>query len=274
LLYRGERLDKLYKRFGVVDDKTDYNRNELLKRLFLIGDKARYFYKNEILKINQHKRNINLIDSDDEIIDGIFNQIASAIKNNQPYLQNYFEHNKSIKDYFGNPKNRNLFIYSINSTKDKFKYRNYYLTILHQLYYIEYRNNTHFVSTSTKFSIAKKFAGKSGVVIHCWTPVIRLKRLLLKKYNLPRQIKSAFREQFEVSLTAGILPHYIVGIEFLEKNEFYLNSNINENEINETVFMFGLNINQDNFFLALQKTGFRKSFSIIGRKLIVENARS
>jgi len=271
LLYRGDNLNSLYKRFGVVNDKSQYNRNELLKRIFLIGDKAKYFYKDEILKRNKYERNIPLLDSDDEIIDGIFNQIWAAVESHKPYLLDYFEHNRDLKGYFGDPVNRKYFINSINATKDKFRYRNYYLTILHQLYFLEYRNNTHFVSTSTKVDVAKSFAGKVGVIIHCWEPVTKLKRLLLKKYNLPRQNKLAFKEQSEVSLAAGILPHYIIGVEFLENNEFYFNSNILASEISEVIFMFGLNINQDNFFSVLRKTGFRKSFSIRGRRLEENN---
>jgi hypothetical protein len=272
LIYRGDSLYKLYKRFGIIDDKTSENRNELLKRIFLIGDKARYFYKDEILKTNEYERNIALTDSDDEIIDRIFLQINSAIKSSKEYLSNYFELNKSIKDYFGSLKNRKLFVDSINATKDKFRYRNYYLTILHQLYFIEYKNNTHFVSTSTKFEIAKSFAGKNGVVIHCWLPVLKLKRLLLKKNSLPRQTEVAFNEQYEISLTAGILPHYIIGVEFLADNEFYFNSNILENEINQGILMFGLDINQGNFFTVLKKTSFRKSFFVAGKKFTEHNA--
>jgi hypothetical protein len=75
-------------------------------------------------------------------------------------------------------------------------------------------------------------------------------------------------------LTAGILPHYIIGVEFLNNNEFYFNSNIIENELNEVIFMFGLDINQDNFFSVLKKTSFRRSFSVIGRKFLEQNASS
>lgn len=274
LLYRGDGLPGLYERFGVDNDGKSKSKRELLNRVFLIGDKARYFYKERILRSNQLERNISFIDSDDEVFNDIFLQFHSATKSNKPYLLAYFLRNSGIKDYFNNLENRSLFIDSINSTNEKFRYRNYYLTILHQLYSFEYRNNSHFVSTSESFSIARKFAGKNGVVIHCWMPHLRFKRLLFKKYNLPRQAKLAFQNQHESSITGGILPHYIIGVEFLNDNEFYFNSHITENEINETVFMFGLNINQDAFHSVLQKTSFRKSFSVVGRKYLEQDARN
>ena len=90
---------------------------------------------------------------------------------------------------------------------------------------------------------------------------------------MPRQTKSAFDIQHEISLLAGILPHYIIGIEFLKDNEFYFNSNILENGVNDAVFMFGLNINQDNFFNVLKETSFRKSFNTTRRE-IYENTAS
>ena len=124
LIYRGEDLQNLYDRFGIINDRTKENKNELLKRIFLIGDKARYFYKDEILKLNQYERNIELKNSDDVIIDGIFCQINSAIKRSKEYLISYFDKNWKLKSYFGDLGNRKTFIESINSTKDKFRYRN------------------------------------------------------------------------------------------------------------------------------------------------------
>lgn len=272
LIYRGDNLNNLYKRFGIVNVQSEDSKNELLKRVFLIGDKSRYFYKDEILKVNGYDRNIKLTDSDNEIIDGIFLQMNSATKSKKDYLRNYFENNRQLKSYFENLNNRSKFIEGINLAKDKFRYRNYYLTILHQLYFDEYRNNTHFVSTSTKFDLAKSFAKNKGVIIHCWQPVAKFKRLLLKKYNLPRQKISAFGEQYEVSLIGGILPHFIIGVEFLTENEFYFNSNIFENDISLEVFMFGLNINQENFYKVIKKTRFRSSFTVAGKKIYEKNA--
>lgn len=259
--YRGDNLENIYKRFGIIHDETEYNKTELLKRIFLIGDKSKYFYDDILFGEVTHVRGLGLIDDSDLALAKIFKKMNSSTKSTKDYIKKYFKKNTNLLEYFKHKKNREDFIYSVKNSTNPLFYRNYYLKILHQLYFVGYRNNSHFVSTSKDKEVTKKFAGTKGIIIHCWKPNFYFFRKKFEAINLPRQESEAFEEQKEFSFLAGILPHFISAVEFIEDEKVYFNPNILINEIDNNLFFDGLEIDQSNFIEVVSKTKFRKYFS-------------
>ena len=271
IAYRGDSLKNLYKRFGIIDDETEYHKQELLKRIFLIGDKSKYFYKRNLLNFSETPDYIGFNDNNKNEIEKIFNYFNNSTKSKKTYIIDFFIKNIELRNYFENEENCNHFVNEITISKQQKAYRNYYLKVLHQLYILEYKKKSHFISTTTDKNVAYDFAGKNGVIIHCWTPKLKL-RLLFKKYNLPKISYLPFKKQYEETILAGVLPHFISAIEILSEFKTYINPNIFVNNVSQKVFTEGLNIDQTEFEEYILKTQFRKSFTIAGRKITESKA--
>lgn len=270
--YRGDSLESIYERYGILNDNTEENKNELLKRMFLIGDKAKYFYNDSLFGAGTYSRDISLIDDQEKTILKIFDKFNSATKSEKEYIINYFKRNKTLFEYFRNKNNRIIFVDAIKKSMNSLSFRNYYLKILHQLYYIQYRYNSHFVSTTTNIEITKKFSGENGLIIHCWQPNFYFFRKNFESLNLPRQESLPFKEQKEFSFLAGILPHYISAIEFIKEKKIYFNPQIIFSSIDINLFFNGLDIDQTDFLEIVMKTEFRKYFTKNGLDYTEKNA--
>lgn len=266
LLYRGDNIENIYKRYGIINDNSEENKKELLKRIFLIGDKSKYFYNSVLLGTEIHSRSIELTNEDDITIIKVFEKFNKATKSKKEHIKNYFKKNSSLLKYFEDKKNINHFLTTIRNSSNPLSFRNYYLKILHQLFFVDYRNNSHFVSSSKDKEISKIFSGKNGIIFHCWQPNLSFFRKNFEVLNLPRQESLAFKEQKEFSFLAGILPHYISAIEFINENKIYFNPQITQSEIDIFLFFNGLNIDQSDFSEIILKTKFRKYFTINGLK--------
>lgn len=237
--YRGDNLNNIYKRFGLSNDGTEYKRKELLERIFLIGDKAKYFYNDILFDDNSFSRNLALIDTSAVALKKIFERLNTSTKSKKEYLIQYFKSNSAIYQYFNSSANLPHFINSISSSKNPLHYRNYYLKILHQLYFIGYRNNSHFVSSTEDKDVANDFAGPDGIIIHCWNPNFNFSHTKLEIHNLPKEETFAFKKQKEFSFLAGILPHFISAVEFTESKKVYFNPTILQNDIDSKLFLEG-----------------------------------
>jgi len=259
--YRGDNLDNIFKRFGIENDGSEYNKRVLLERIFLIGDKSKYFYNDILFKDKTFSRDLALVDTSEAALKKIFDRLNSSTKSKKEYIQKYFKNNSALNEFFKNKSNKIGFTNSIIKSENPLAYRNYYLKILHQLYFIGYRNNSHFVSSSDDMGITKNFAGSNGIIIHCWNPNFYFYRKKFEINNLPKQESLAFKEQREFSFLAGILPHFISAVEFTEKKEIYFNPTILKSEINKNLFFEGLDIDQTDFIEIVSKTEFRKYFN-------------
>ncbi len=264
--YRGDNLENIYKRFGVNNDGTEYKRKELLERIFLIGDKSKYFYNDLLFDDKSFSRDIALVDTSDEALKKIFERLNKSTKSKKEYISQYYRENSAINEYFKNKANLPSFINSINNSENPLVYRNYYLKILHQLYFIDYRKNSHFVSSTEDKNISKNFAGENGIIIHCWNPNFYFYRKKFEINNLPKQDTLAFKKQKEFSFLAGILPHFISAVEFTENKKVYFNPTILKSYIDSKLFLEGLDIDQSEFVEIVSKTEFRKYFSRNGLK--------
>lgn len=271
-IFRGDKLENLFIRLGIDYSETQNDYKELLYRLFMIGEKAKHFYSTEFYKPN-YTTAITIDDCNEKVFEYIFDNISITSKSNNSHTRKFFNRNIAFKDFFQNKRdNKKQFVSNalsanVNEQKD---FRNYYLTLLHQLGSIKYKNKTHLVSASTDKFIAESFAINKltikGIILHAWKPSYK-SLLQLKKFGLPKYTNSPYPHQKEISILAGILPHYIIGLEIIEDKEFYINPSIFSNTINCNLFTNGLEINQDNFDEVLKQTKYEKPFVMSGNQI-------
>lgn len=271
-MYRGDKLKNLFDRLGIFYDEAEPDYNQLVSRLFMIGEKSRNFYSDKFFQTHNN-RTIRIDDCDENVFNYIFDNINSSLKSKNTYTKSFFDKNEQFKQFFLNKAaNKKIFSSAILAAEknEQVFFKNYYLTLLHQLGSINYRDSSHLVSTSKDYKIAKNFAGDNfsskRIVIHAWTTVTaRLSKF--KKYGLPKYSGMPYKSQNEISILAGILPHYIIGLQIIDDERFFINPNIFINPITDNLFIDGLNINQDDFDNVLRQTNYRKSFEVQGSKI-------
>lgn len=260
-IYRGDSLENLCNKLNVqyLEENTDLNL--ICERLFIVGEKAkRYYIDDNSFKIN---------DYEDAVFKIIIKYFKDSIKNKNESIKYFFERNSSLRDFFNDKNNKRIFQEKIRNASDleKLAIRDYYLTLLHQLAAINYKNKSHFVSTSRDYEIADSFSKskkeKYRVILHCWQP-IRNEKNIVKKFNLPTYSCHPFQYQKEYSLLGGILPHFIHMIEFCHQNKFVPNPNIFNQDINEYSLYYGLDIDQNNFLEIFKLTNYKRSITTNG----------
>lgn len=267
-IYRGDKLKGLYDKLGVDYYQGDTDLSILLSRLFMVGEKAKRFYSESFFGFSKNNL-IKLSDCDESVFVNIFNQIRNSIKSKNLNTLKFFENNPSFMEYFSDKNNKGHFSNSLLSvgSEDRIQFRNYYLTLLHQLGAINYKDKSLLVSSTTSQRIAEEFAGNptldKSVKLHCWMPVNRRRRQF-KKLGLPRHVGSPYPNQKEVSILAGILPHYILGLEILGDGKFYFNPSLFSNSISEALFLEGIDIDQEKFDEVLMQTNYEHGFVVTG----------
>lgn len=263
-IYRGDSLCNLCLKLNVKVEKETFDIFELLRRLFMVGEKSRRFLA--------PNRNFQIDQIDDYVFEEIFKYFGDSLKNKRSGSVNFFNKNLPLKEFFSKKQNKSLFIKIIKEANEieKTQIRNYYLTLLHQLGAVNYKKKSHFVSTTKKYSIAKQFTdhdkSSSQIILHCWQP-IKLERQTIKKYGLPKYYDAPYINQKEISFLGGIIPHFISGIEIESTNRFYPNPAIFENTITEETFLKGLLIDQTNFDDVLALTNYHGSMATDGEKI-------
>lgn len=272
-LYRGDKLSNLYDRLGLFYNHRNLDYKQLLSRLFMVGDKSRSFYADEFFEPAQG-RQIKIDDCTANVYNYIFDNINSSIKSKNIHTKSFFNKNEKFKDYFLNKAaNKMAFTSGISSLdkNDQVYFKNYYLVLLHQLGSINYKASSHFVSTSTDSTVAGRFAGDNyyskKVMLHSWMP-INSQGKIFNKLKLPKYIGKPYSNQKEVSVLAGILPHYIIGLEIIDDEKFFINPNIFINLIDNNLFINGLDIDQGDFDDVIKLTKYKDSFEVRGNKVI------
>lgn len=268
-LYRGDKLKNLFDRLGVFYNEVEPDYKQLVSRLFMIGEKSRNFYSDEFFN-NRNNRNIRIDDCDEKVFNYIFDNINSSLKSKNSYTKAFFDKNEQFKQFFldktANKKTFSSIIIAVAENEQVF-FKNYYLTLLHQLGSINYKESSHLVSTSKDHTVAEDFAGTRSsskrIMLHCWTTV-NSQMSNFKKYGLPKYNGVPYKNQKEFSILAGILPHYIIGLQIIDEEKFFINPNIFLNPITDCLFVHGLNINQEDFDEVLRQTKYRKSFEVRG----------
>jgi len=268
VLYRGDSLKNLCEKLNVEYNNGDVNVRNILERLYMVGEKAiKYYTINENFKIE---------DANDYVFEKIMEYFKSSLKAKNINTIYFFDRNKRVKEFFSYKNNKKIFIEKIESAdkNEKLFIRNYYLTLLHQLAAINYKKKSHFVSTSSDYKIAEKFANHNSdghsIILHCWQPINR-ERSIIKKYNLPSYSLGPYDYQKEFSVLGGILPHYISGFEIKSSNEFYPNPNIFRQEITNATFLNGFDIDQRNFDNILKLTNYKTAIETDGKEIRERN---
>jgi len=264
-LYRGGNLNDLFSRLGIEYEPIKPNYELLLQRFFMIGEKGRHFYSKEYFKLGNNFM-FGIEDHDEIIFKNIFDVLNSFCKNKRKKDDHFFERNEIFCEYFVNKRsNKKKFVEFIAKldSQNQLVIRNYYLSRLHQFGSKVYKDKSILVSTSKSYMIAKGFASESQeekrMVIHSWTP--RTSAFNNEFYQvLPVFRGGPYSYQREISIFAGILPHYIIGLEIIDDNMFFINPSILENKITKDVFSNGLPINQENFHQILKLTNYEGYF--------------
>lgn len=266
-IYRGEKKATLYAKLGIPykSGQTD-NHRELLERLFMIGDKSKSYLSKEHFGLKRTWQ-FEINECDEGAYGYIFDTMCECIKKiKSKNVNTFFDNNTDFTTYFKNKAgNKEHFISTacLLPQEKKLAMRDYYLKLLHQIGSIHYRDRSNLTSTSRNYAEAKRFGGGSeaegAVVIHAWEPVVA-KFFTNKKYGLPVYKGRPFRSQQELSLLAGIFPHYIIGLEVLPERKMYINPNLFENRINGDTFFDGFAIDQRRFEVIIQQTNYDRYF--------------
>lgn len=255
-IYRGDSLENICEKLNVHYNKDQTNISTILERLFIVGEKSKRFYMDY--------ENFEIDNTDDYVFEKIMKYFKTALKDKNRNTITFFDRNLDLKNFFSDKCNKYRFLDILNQadTREKLAIRNYYLTLLHQLAAINYKNKSHFVSTSSDYRIAEKFSKSSGskdrMILHCWQP-LKMEINITRKYNLPTYTLGPYHYQKEFSMLGGILPHFIAGVEFTNSKEFYPNPNIFKQDITNETFIFGLNIDQTSFEDILSLTNYKRS---------------
>ncbi len=229
----------------------------------MVGEKGKRYY-NEL-------EGFTINDTDDIVFTKIVDYLKDSIRNKNSRVIAFFEKNEDFRKFFSNSQNKTTFIKALETlnTNDKLAVRNYYLILLHQLSAINYKDKSHFVSTTKDYKTAKRFGGNQRdktdqVILHCWQPILHEKQIVLK-CGLPAYKTSPYSYQKEITIFGGIFPHFISGIEVAKTKSFYPNPNIFNGKITKDTFLYGLNIDQSNFEVIAKLTNYKKTIITDGK---------
>ncbi|NCI50921.1 hypothetical protein GWC95_13390 [Sediminibacterium roseum] len=257
-VFRGDSLAAVKQRLGMTGDDIKL----LGERLFMIGDKARHFQQP-----NHGANNFAIHNTDQQAFTYLFNKFVECKKNKAPYYVRFFQENIAFSEYFVT-KNRKAFISKITDIPyvDQMQIRNYYLILLHHLAESGYKQKSHFVSTSTDLNIASGFANQRNISgdrieLYGWRmgSGLSMAKLFLK-HKLPTY-KVPFPKQREISFTAGILPHFIIGFKLPDRREFHINPALFITKpLDNKVFTTGLFVDQRLFPQVFAETNYNGFF--------------
>lgn len=262
-IYRGDNLKNVKQKLGLNNNDLP----ELCYKIFLFGDKAKHYYSHVFLS-DQKGRVFSINDVSEAVFNYIFEKISKAIKNHHPSTNLFFIRNQKFVEFFSKSDNKTVFRdrISILSLTEKFFIRNYYLRLLHQLAANGYKLKSHLISTSNAYTVASLFAKRvkdgNDIIFHGWANKTITSSNNIKKHQLPFYYGTPYAQK-EISILAGLLPHYIIGFELVQQNTFYVNPSLFKTVVSEKTFIEGFNVDQTNFYEELPSTGFNKSFVVI-----------
>ncbi|MDR0606314.1 MAG: hypothetical protein LBG80_18715 [Bacteroidales bacterium] len=271
LLYRGEKYDRISQKLGLT--KAD-NEDKMKTMLFMIGEKGKVYQEEYREKIKKENKIYPIDCIEESFIDFIFEKYKKILSKDKKEIREFTNKNRKFADYFKDENNRNDFCEKLKQgNKDEIiKLRDYYLIPLHHLGGMGFYDNSFFVSTSTNFEIAKKFAtsGESSseqIILVSWIEhsfskigfsfdIISQKNKKIKELGLPMYCKSFFPKQNEISLKT-MFPHYLLGYFKLNANEFVSNPHLFTTEkCFDEIIQEGIDIDQSDFIKEVNKTNY------------------
>jgi len=289
LIFRGEKFSALKHKLNTAGEQSLRKFNE---RIFLIGEKAKIYFKEEIRKKANDINVFGISSVEDDLFVYIFNKLNKIFKksNSHSEIEKFKDGNKSFCSYFLNTKNRKDFLAQIIGAKtndDKLNIRDYYISILHRIGKIGIQDKSFFLSTTSDFRIAQNFSKNynkpDSIILVGWTNSRKLnqwtthgsrlgqREQLLINYDLPIVNSIIYKHQKEVSMKGGILPHYLIGYILSDRCEFHINpAFFNSNESFQTMINEGFVIDQENFKEELTKTNYYGFFTLFEDGQIVD----
>ena len=278
-VFRGQKksiLSAILNKDGEPNDEcTMYN------HLFYFGEKARWYYSPDGITNYQNTNEVEIV-TGDKLFDFISRELSKdKNKTKTSEKSNLFQ-------FFNDEKNRDRFKDVI---KDNPLFCRYYNFFLHTLGYKSGKPSP-FLSTSLRYSIAKKFAlnqyktKESGPIIlvgtlpdemingefamNAFYSIIDAPKDIeseLTKCNLPVLTKEwVYKYQKEIVLACGMLPHNIWGIFDLEEKKVVVNPHMLEPENKDQRRLF-FDFDQKDFENNLPKTNYWNGFCIESCKL-------
>lgn len=273
-LYRGEEQRNIKKR--LVNSDSDVEQQEVFKRVFYFGDKARHFATDVFRDGRNFLMGIN--DCSEDTLSFIFDRIANALNSIKISRQIAENTSDCFRDFFLDQNNRTIFVGRINKSytdETKLKSRDYYLYFLHVAGTSGIRHETMFVSSSTDRKIATGFSrvGKrdlSRIIFHYFIPqpfhihaiapwVADHHQRIARSLGLPTYKPTGlFPKQQEVSVKGALFPHFMLGIELVDEKKFIVNPHgccLNRSEF-PNVSKQGFSIDQSDFQNKIFDTGY------------------
>lgn len=276
-VYRGESLRSLRKKLFL--NHKEYTRSRLYERLFIVGDKARYFFMD---KANSNDRGwlTSINDRSVATFEFIFGRIANvlSIQNLEPRIQQSCS--SRFLNYFYDNSNCKRFIDTIETTtqnreQDRLKLRDYYLYFLHVAGSAGVRKETMLVSTSLSVKISENFSGerhKDSLILHGFIPQpyhnFMVSPWLASEYHkiasengLPTyQPFGLFPEQLEISVKGALFSCFLIGVKQVEDENFIVNPHIFDIKDLDQASKYGIPVKQDDFINSILASGYMRFF--------------
>jgi hypothetical protein len=268
VIYRGEKLSSFKLRLAAG------NKNEVLDRLFFIGDKARHYWERTNEYPLENERILKIDDDSDEIFKYIIGKYKKIFKNKREVITEFKQNNPQFVDFFTKGGGAGTLIARLKSsdTITRLVVRDYLMKPLHHIGNIGLGSSSHIVSTTLDQTVARKFSGNEpdSVTIVAWRSLqaVNTERSkteeILKKFDIPHYGTSFFWKQKEVSLKGAVLPHYILGLIDHDKGIFHLNPHLfDANQIDAGLLVNGFPIDQGDFDKIIRTTGYRGYIMVI-----------
>lgn len=230
IAFRGLRKDYLTSR--LAKDSEAIQEPELLSRLFYFGDKAKHFaQENEMLDNSKWLKTID--DTSQASNKEVFSKLKGLGTSKNSRVIDFFKSNPNFFAFFADNKNKAMFSDALAKLGQEA--RDYYLSVLHTAGKVGVSDKSLLVSTSEKYSVARRFAGRISDHPFVLIAVVRsaarkqghLKQLLANQ-GLPTlpPTSQIFSEQVELSSRGGLLPHNILGVVKPRMRDIVINPHI------------------------------------------------
>jgi hypothetical protein len=263
-IYRGESLKGLKKK--LFSNPEFFSKSRLYERLFIVGDKARYFFMDKKEDSDNRGWLTNINDRSPKTFGFMFGRIANVIST--PNLEARIQQSCSSRflDYFHDSSNCDEFVRTVetsteNNEQDRLKLRDYYLYFLHVAGSSGVRRETMLVSTSLSVNISEDFSSKKdgdSLILYGFIPRpyhnFLVSPWLASEYHniasdkgLPTyQPFGLFPEQIEVSVKGAFFPCFMIGVKQVD-NKFVVNPHIFNIRDYESVGKYGIPVQKKDF---------------------------
>ena len=240
---------------GVVYQKT-----------FYFGSKSKHFLETQpVIDARQHLCSIE--DVSDATFTFIFEKVARVCGLEEYRTRRFWRENPDIPAFFTRPDNKAQFLYLVRrlGQKEKALVRDYYLFLLHTAGERGVTSESMLVSTSTDWRQAEKFRDRRDprkVIFYYFVPkpfdrYCISSRVALGTYDLIRHLKlpryrldsGLYAGQREVAVRGGLLPHFMLGILRVDRDEFVVNPHLlaMPDASLPSILEHGIHIDQDDF---------------------------